>query len=217
MTISKVCQRCKQDKELSAFNKMSSSTDGHDKWCRDCKKAYFQANKEEILIKQKEYYNANKSAIAEKTKGYYAKNKDKIKQRVKTWKSENKEHTRAWYRNMQKRRTESDELFRSSRALRRRIHHIFNGNAPKSTQELIGCTFEEALQHLGPKPTKDAHIDHICPISQAQTKEEQVLLCHYTNFQWLSRLENISKNDSWSPRGEELCKLLLGRDWIFRG
>ena len=61
------------------------------------------------------------------------------------------------------------------------------------------------------------HIDHICPLAQAQTIEEAKKLCNYANLQLLPKLENIRKSDSKTPEGEEMCKKLLGREWIDSG
>ena len=40
------------------------------------------------------------------------------------------------------------------------------------------------------------HLDHIKPLSTANTKEEILILNHYTNFQPLLAIDNLIKNDS---------------------
>ena len=40
------------------------------------------------------------------------------------------------------------------------------------------------------------HIDHIIPLATANTEEEVIALCHYTNLQLLKAQDNLSKNKS---------------------
>ena len=40
------------------------------------------------------------------------------------------------------------------------------------------------------------HLDHIIPISWAKDEEELYKLNHYTNYQPLSAIENLSKNNN---------------------
>ena len=82
------------------------------------------------------------------------------------------------------------------------------------THQLLCCSYEEFQQHLGQKPEGNIELDHICPNAQAQNEEELIKLQHYTNFRWLSANENNKKSDNWTPKGEELCKQLLNREWI---
>jgi hypothetical protein len=79
---------------------------------------------------------------------------------------------------------------------------------------MIGCTVQELLDYLGPRPDSDSQIDHICPCAQAQNEEELLKLQHYTNLRWLSPLANCIKKHHKTPEGEELCRKLLGREWI---
>ena len=83
------------------------------------------------------------------------------------------------------------------------------------THELLGASYEEAVNHLGPKPEGRYDLDHICPCAQAKTEEGLIKLQYYTNLQWMEHIENIRKSYYWTPEGEELCKTLLGREWDF--
>jgi hypothetical protein len=75
-------------------------------------------------------------------------------------------------------------------------------NIPKTnkTQDLIGCSWQELVNHLENTkvPGKDytnAHIDHIKPCASFDlTDPEQQKECfHYTNLQFLPAIENLQK------------------------
>jgi hypothetical protein len=82
------------------------------------------------------------------------------------------------------------------------------------TAQILGVDLETAQHHLGHVPEYKHHIDHICPITQAQNEEEAIKLCHYTNLRYLPTEENLQKSDRKTPEGEEMCRKLLDREWI---
>ena len=43
----------------------------------------------------------------------------------------------------------------------------------------------------------DLHLDHVIPISLAETEEEMLLLSHYSNYQLLSADENLTKGNRY--------------------
>ena len=79
---------------------------------------------------------------------------------------------------------------------------------------LVVLEGEEFLIYVGPKPEGGYDLDHICPCAQSNSEEELIKLQHYSNFQWLLEKENEIKSDKWTPKGEELCRKLLNREWI---
>ena len=62
----KVCSKCKVDKNLSDYYKNKSKKDGLCELCKSCLSAI-----------QKEYYQNNREAVIQRTKKYAAKNRDK--------------------------------------------------------------------------------------------------------------------------------------------
>jgi hypothetical protein len=116
-----------------------------------------------------------------------------------------------------KQRRATDSLFKLTGNLRRSIHEsLRRGGYTKraKTTKILGADFETVQHHLGPVPTYEYHIDHICPVAQAQNEEEAIKLCYYTNLRYLSAEENLQKSDKKTLDGEEMCRKLLGREWV---
>lgn len=154
--------------------------------------------KKKCLYCKKEFTTPRKTPYAKycsrncKTKWLYHNNED--------YRKKDKERFMKRYNN--------DELFYLKVRCRSRIYEIFRNNKiqkNKSTEELIGCTYEELKIHIE-KQFKNGmnwknkgkwHIDHIKPLSLAKTEEEIIKLCHYTNLQPLWEEDNIKKSNKF--------------------
>lgn len=77
---------------------------------------------------------------------------------------------------------------------------------------MIGCDFQTLEIHLIQTALKnygmwldcnEYHIDHIVPISSATSEDELIKLSHYTNLQYLTPYDNLSKSDrlDWTKVG----------------
>ena len=89
--------------------------------------------------------------------------------------------------------------------IRRSLQNQFTEKS-KRTQEILGCTYEEFKIYLESKFDENMnwenqgsywHMDHIKPISLATSKDEVYKLNHYTNFQPLYSLDNLSKGNKY--------------------
>ena len=54
-------------------------------------------------------------------------------------------------------------------------------------------------------------LDHICPLSEAQSVKEVALLSHWRNLRVVTVEDNLNKSDHLTEEGRELRKILLGR------
>jgi hypothetical protein len=88
----KKCVKCNIEKELNQFNKNKRSKDNYNYSCKECKKLYYEKNKEIISEKLKKYYKENKEILIEKSKKYYKENKLKVTEIKKTYYENNKEN-----------------------------------------------------------------------------------------------------------------------------
>jgi len=175
---------------------------------KEWKKEYYVDNKDLIKIKSIKYYDDNKEIIKDKVRKYYSKNKDKNKE----YRDNNKDKRNKLRCN----RLKNDNLYRLSQYTRTMIRkHISNGGFSKTskTSKILGCSFEEFKLYLEDKfqpwmtwENRGLYngelnygwdIDHIIPISSANTEEEIIALNHYTNLQPLcSKINRDIKKDN---------------------
>ena len=163
-------------------------------------KAYREANKNKINAYNKSYYEENKDILKALKKAYYEANRDKLTASNKVYREANKDKIIARNVAYERKRRESDPLFRLVRNVRCLIFNsIKRGDYSKDTKtaKILGCSFEELSKWLDFEKwiNEDCHIDHVVPVSFAETKEEILVLNHYSNLQVLSAEENIKKGN----------------------
>ena len=97
----------------------------------------------------------------------------------------------------------NDPVAKSIKNARRMIVSAFRyvGSKKNSrTYDVIGLNAAEFYQWLMnvsrvTPETHDVHIDHVIPISFAQSKDEVLALSHFSNLQWLTNDQNIRKRN----------------------
>jgi hypothetical protein len=215
----KFCTGCDSFKSLDSFHKRKGAPLGVDSRCRDCHK-----KKSSILKKseeqKKERIEANKilnqsvidngkvcsachtlkphtsfKEVKQYRDGFHKKCNDCVTKRKKELakKHEKQKHERIM----------NDPVAKSIKNARRMIVSAFRyvGSKKNSrTYDVIGLNATEFYQWLmnvsRVKPeTHDVHIDHVIPISFAQSKDEVLALSHFSNLQWLTHDQNIRKRN----------------------
>lgn len=92
----KVCTKCKTEKDLLEFYNDKKSPDGHSCWCIECDKKkhkeYYQAHSDKIREKTANYYRNNIEKVKSRTKEYVKR--PEVKARIKAYREANKEHRR---------------------------------------------------------------------------------------------------------------------------
>lgn len=198
----KICTRCLEEKTEEEFGNNKRSNDGLNHWCKKCFNIY-----------DKQYHEIRKITTQQYRKKYREDNKEHRKMLKKKWEAEHPDYHKEYRKN----RKHIDALYNFICQSKKIINKSLKSNGwskDSTVQELLGCSYEDFMQYLGPKPNGNVHRDHICPLSQAQNQEEAEKLQHYTNFRWLSADDNLKKSDNKTPEAEEMCRKLLGRDWI---
>jgi hypothetical protein len=186
------------------------------------RKIYKEKNKERIALWNKEYRNKNLKKRRKYVKKYYEDNKEKRRKYAKKYYEDNKEkilkNNKIWYYNNVKKNRERSNTYSKER---RKIDPIFklkcciSSNICKAlkaqgytkntkTFNILKCDYDFFMQWLNGLASNghtygigELHLDHVIPISLAETEDEAILLSHYSNYQLLSADENIVKGNRY--------------------
>lgn len=171
---------------------------------REKAKKYREANKEKINERNKKYRQENKEKIREARKLYYQKNAEKVKAKSQKYREEHKDYYKNYDALYQNEKLANDPLFKFKRGVRHLIYLSFirKGKTKSTrTENILGCTIEEFKEYIKGKFEEgmrfenygEWHLDHVVPLSVAQTEEDVIKLCHYSNFQPLWAIDNLKK------------------------
>lgn len=182
-------------------------------------KEYYENNKNIILEKQNKYYYEHKDEIRKKRKEYNKKyrlkynkeHKEEIKKKKKIYRENNRDKERKfshyYYHNVLKK----DNLFMFKKRIRGLIRTSLDRkgkNKNSYTEEILGCNIEFFIDYLiktyennynekwKNEYLSKVHIDHIIPLKYAQTEEEIIKYCHYSNLQLLKKKDNLEKGSN---------------------
>jgi hypothetical protein len=172
---------------IDNFYKDRSRNDGLSFYCKSCDK-----------LKRQKHYRHNADQEKQSRQNYYQSNKDSIIQKSVEY-AKNKRNT--------------NDLFKLKDNIRRSIRASISqfGDKKSNTSKILGCTFNEFKEHIeiqfsdgmSWENRNEWHLDHIIPVSFAQSEKEIILLNHYTNFRPLWSTENIIKSNKLT--NEALC------------
>ena len=190
----KECNVCGLKKSINDFP-FSKSKNKYLSKCRQCKNEY-----------ERKYRETKREKFRKINKEQYEKNR---KNRIESAKKYRKEHSN--YLNKKRmenyyRRMKNDNLFRLKTMVRICIWHSFYRKKyikKEKTEEILCCNLDFFYKYLlqtfydnyGYEWDKiePVHIDHIKPLSTAETEEDVIRLCHYTNLQLLKAEDNLKK------------------------
>jgi len=217
--MNKRCAKCMKSKNVGFFGKCKRMKDGLKSDCKACQREYRQVNREAIAKSVKKLRENNKEAISKSRRKYRLANKEIITaQRAKYYqanKEANAEYVRANMKHIcerNKKRYAKDPKYSLKIRLGALMRHAINRGEyrkSKSTLEALGCTTDEFSRHIERQFKKGMcwsnrdkwHLDHIIPISSADTEEDVYRLSHYLNIQPLWATDNLKK-------GSQRCHLI---------
>jgi hypothetical protein len=203
------CQDCKLEKDEIHFKKYTR------KKCIDCyrvwQREYDAKNRDRVRERQRKYQKENRAKLNERRREYVKENKELVLKNLKDFKLNNPNYHTEYSRN----RYNADLMFKFRRSCRNLIKLAFRNkksNKTLKTEIILGCSFEEFKLYLESKfeswMTWDNRgiyngelnygwdIDHIVPVSSANTEEELIKLNHYSNLQPLcSKINRHIKKD----------------------
>lgn len=106
--------------------------------------------------------------------------------------------------NHAKKRYSRDEKYRIERRIRANIRRFTVLNH-KNTLDHFGMEFEEFCKIKG----VGENLDHVVPMSwfDMRIEEHRIVCNHWTNFQFLSEKDNLSKSNKYAGRPDNIIDL----------
>jgi hypothetical protein len=205
----KKCSKCGDMKEVSEFYKQSDKASGYMSQCKSCHKEYYLENEDFYKFYKHLHYIENKEHYSEKNRKWRNQNADRKREIDRIYQRKNRR--KKYQRHVE--RFKNDPLYKLACNLRQRTNKAFKNKGyskTSKTQEMLGCDWN-FLMHYIEGMFKDGmtwnnygewHIDHIVPLSYAETGDELYMLCHYTNLQPLWGKDNMKKNNKF-PNGHQ--------------
>lgn len=196
-------------------------------------KEYYKNHRDKLIDYSREFRNNNPDYVSEYNKKYnkthkeerkkYNKqynidNKEQILEYKKQYHQEHKEYENEYAKKMHAFKKVTDKKYVLRVRMRNLIKHSFErqGYSKKShTYEIIGTDYDTFYNHLLQTFLKnygyewdgkeEVHIDHIIPLSTANSEEEIIALCNYKNLQLLKAKDNLDKSNKidWEISNKE--------------
>lgn len=189
-------------------------------------KNYVRNNEDKIKEYKKQYYLKNKGKkkltkeqeehYIQWRKKYRQKNKPRIDAYMSEYRKNNKDKMNEQKKIYNRRRKQEDPLYAFKIIVRATILNSFKrrkNKKPKHTEEILGCKINEFVEHLLQTfknkygyewdGIEKVHIDHIKPLKLAETEEDVIKLCHYTNLQLLKAKDNLKKSCKYEVDDED--------------
>lgn len=99
----------------------------------------------------------------------------------------------------ERQRRASDPSYRMFRSVQLRSGQVLRGRV--SPSQAVGCSHEKLREHMTARFTEGMgwerygqwEVDHIVPLSAAESLEKLVELCHFSNLQPLWKRDNLMK------------------------
>lgn len=210
----KMCSKCKSYKDKSLFSPDNRTPSGLQSQCRECQKIAASLLSEEKKEKRAEaarirarlWHLENRERSIASKKKWRCENIEKKRNSDRQYYYENKEKIIEYNRSYNSTKYKEDHTYRLGKNIGHRIRMALSsvGYTKKSrTTEIIGCDLETLKAHISRQFLKgmtwgnrrDWHIDHIIPLSKAETEDDVVRLNHYTNLRPLWAKDNLEKGD----------------------
>lgn len=162
----KLCKTCKTEKSVECFSRNKRMTDGLQRDCKQCCKAYkakyYEANAEKVKAKVKEYRIENPELVKASKSSWQKRNLTKVVQKVSEWRDANPdkvfEHRKTWRQN------NKEKI--ANYAMARRVKLRENGVFEISEKELLKL-YSSPCFYCG-KIAK-IELDHVIPVSKGGT------------------------------------------------
>ena len=184
VTESKVCGTCQARKPLEMFSRHKGQSDGRQRRCKSCVKAWYAENREAVIARVSDYKAANTDRVLEAKKKYRAENPDKVKAQSRAAYLARADYYRAQtraarYANPEAHRVSSNEWAEKNpervRAIKSRYKHKRRALEDASPFKVTARDLARTYERMGRKCTychktfdtfRSAHWDHVVPVSR---------------------------------------------------
>lgn len=180
---------------------------------KEYNRQYYLKHRDELKKRHYEHFKAHREEYRKNSLKWHHDHKIyKPKKRAKT----NQERCREYYQRNKdilnkkraiyhRERRARDQVFKMKYNVRNLVRISFRRHGigkSKKTEEIVGCSLDFLHKYLLETWKKNYktdwsgepyHIDHIVPLVTANTEEDIIKLCHYTNLQMLKPKDNIRK------------------------
>lgn len=206
----KVCKKCKIEKELEEFHRDSKMSSGHGSVCKICVKElgkiYRSKNRERLLLSNKEYRTANletvrakdrerskkkwkfnREHVSKQASEYYKRHKVEILQKAKKYRESNREEVNLRVREWRLVNKHVTRTYSKVRELKERRALPAWANLEK-----IKDIYKDR-QLLSEMTGIEHHVDHIIPLRGKLVSGLHV----ENNLRIIPAIENLSKNNQF--------------------
>jgi len=181
----KFCNKCQTEKSVELFYKDNREKDGLRYQCKECNRAYQQANRqanaEKIAEYQKAYQQANTEKLVYQKRAYYQANAEKLAEYQKAYQQANPEKIAERVKVYQKTPT-----YKASQKNARHKRRTITKQGDVTTQQLLDLTTKakECYWCNTSLKNKSTHIDHYIPLSKGgeHTLNNLVVSCSKCNL-----------------------------------
>ena len=186
-----------REKYLERARKWRQTEKGRQSWER-----YDKAHREQRNKNFAKYRERNRENIRERSRKFYKEHKDVVDKWNKKFRESHPDYSSKYY----KYRQETDQIFKLKHQMRHNIYDAFKRKGKmksSATEKIVGCSLQQLYDHLvstweknygKPWNGEPCHIDHVLPLALADTPEDIIELCHYTNLQLLKPEDNLRKS-----------------------
>lgn len=193
--MTKLCSKCKEEKDLEFFHKDKTKKSGLVCCCKSCKK-----------IATKKYYSNNTKKCILKSSKWKKENRKQNSIHSKKWAKNNRQHINSYVQD----KANKNINFKLAGNLRSRLSEALKkGYKSGSAVKDLGCTINQlkdwlerqfmsgmTWENYGNKEGQWS-IDHAYPLSLVDLTKKELLLpvVHYTNLQPLWNIDNVRKSN----------------------
>lgn len=235
----KVCNRCKIEKDINEFYLNCGTKDGRATICKRCiaiqrqkegPRVLTEEQRKRALEQSKRYYEEHKEQVLARSQRYYEEHKEQKRQQGKAYKQRNRAKIAAYYQENKdrlsterKERYWSDPIFRLNRLISSYMSRSLKGEkCERHWESLIPYTLQDLVKHLEkqflPGMTWDNYgseweVDHIIPLGTlkySSTEEDNFIIAWgLANLRPLWSSENKSRPKNGSDISEEMKQRIV--------